>query len=576
MSVGILLVGGRRRLRASARLIRARGLFVCAVYCVVAVCVASCGSNAGSAGGAAADGGPDATAAADGHAAGDALQASDSGEDAGPGEGGPTTNAASITKDGVTWTFSAPVPVGQFVNGDYYVVGPVTVTAISPPPQNSFPYLNGSVLDLPTKDGKSAFDARLNDGTAESSYWFNAAERANPPVSLKPGDSLVSTISLAECDSDGGACGDGGACEGSGTCEIPTVMSSGNGPQGGSSPVATASILTVLGAAASADAFRPSYCDRDQMLYHANALQRGLLPSLPAPPSAAGTPPLSTFENWLRRPWIDMNPFLFDAPAEYMPNYGARVASVDSYVGLLLELDSPPSDKVNLTNYFVQYAVDLFGCLKAGYGWPAFGGHRSGRKMPIVFAGILFGDESMQNVSALYPNQFGEDMQTVYVANIPGGYTQAWNGAKVIYGGHYGVTDGTTPVSPGLYGPYEQLPPSNTNWPLLNGNEQLGEAYRRCCTSLSWIGEALAMRILGGGMSAWNYPAFFDYADRWMDEAGTQTLSDPQAIQDILSATGVNYEANWEAQGQVEYSLQGEFPQYTFIDDMWKAYRSMY
>src|SRR5208282_4716646 len=42
----------------------------------------------------------------------------------------PPGTAASITKDGITWTFSQAVPVGQFVNGDYYVVGPVTVTAI--------------------------------------------------------------------------------------------------------------------------------------------------------------------------------------------------------------------------------------------------------------------------------------------------------------------------------------------------------------------------------------------------------------------------------------------------------------
>ena len=42
---------------------------------------------------------------------------------------------SSITKDSITWTFSQAVPVGQFVNGDYYVVGPVTVTSISPAPQ---------------------------------------------------------------------------------------------------------------------------------------------------------------------------------------------------------------------------------------------------------------------------------------------------------------------------------------------------------------------------------------------------------------------------------------------------------
>jgi hypothetical protein len=75
-------------------------------------------------------------------------------------------------------------------------------------------------------------------------------------------------------------------------------------------------------------------------------------------------------------------------------------------------------------------------------GWPAFGGHRSGRKLPIVFAGILLNNDGMKNVSANHPNQFGEDMQTVDVNLIPpvGTYTQAWQGAKVIYGGHYGVT----------------------------------------------------------------------------------------------------------------------------------------
>src|ERR1700692_3248314 len=69
----------------------------------------------------------------------------------------------------------------------------------------------------------------------------------------------------------------------------------------------------------------------------------------------------------------------------------------------------------------------------------------------------------------------------------------------------------STRVSPGLYGPYEQLQP--VNWPLINGNEQLGEAYRRCCTSVSWVGEALTIHLLHAE-SVWNSPAFFDYVDR--------------------------------------------------------------
>ncbi len=453
----------------------------------------------------------------------------------------PPGTASSITKDGITWTFSQPVPVGQFVTGDYYVVGPVTITAINPPPTTASPYENGSVVNLPTANGKSGFDSRLNDGTDES-WWFDASLRSYPPITLKPGDALVSSISLATIHS------------------LPEVM---RASDMSASPVATVSVLTVLSAAPSADTFRPSYCDRSQTAYHAGALQRNLLPSL-APPNPSGTPTLAQFETLYRRPWIDTNAFLFDAPAEYMPSYGQHVAFADSYASLLLMLNFPAAQKVNLTNYFVQYGIDLYGCLQAGYGWPAFGGHRSGRKLPIIFAGILLNDDGMKNASATYPNQFGEDMQTVYVDKIPGGYTQAWQGATVIYGGHYGVTTDGTPVSAGLYGPYEQLQP--VNWPLINGNEQLGEAYRRCCTSVSWVGEALTVRLMNAE-NVWNYPAFFDYVDRWMTE------DDTQAVAAIKAQTGFDYSADWERQGQTEYWLQGEFPQYTFIDDMWKAYR---
>jgi len=453
----------------------------------------------------------------------------------------PPGTASSITKDGITWTFSQPVPVGQFVTGDYYVVGPVTITAINPPPTTSSPYENGSVVNLPTANGKSGFDSRLNDGTDES-WWFDASLRSFPPITLKSGDALVSSISLATIHS------------------LPEVM---RASDMSASPVATVSVLTVLSAAPPADAFRPSYCDRSQTTYHAGALQRNLLPSL-APPNPSSTPTLAQFETLYRRPWIDTNAFLFDAPAEYMPSYGQHIAFADSYASLLLMLNFPAAQKVSLTNYFVQYGIDLYGCLQAGYGWPAFGGHRSGRKLPIIFAGILLNDDGMKNASATYPNQFGEDMQTVYVDKIPGGYTQAWQGATVIYGGHYGVTADGTPVSAGLYGPYEQLQP--VNWPLINGNEQLGEAYRRCCTSVSWVGEALTVRLMNAE-NVWSYPAFFDYVDRWMTE------DDTQAVAEIKAQTGFDYSANWERQGQTEYWLQGEFPQYSFIDDMWKAYR---
>jgi hypothetical protein len=453
---------------------------------------------------------------------------------------GSTETVSSITKDGITWTFSERVTAGQFVNGDYYVIGPATIAAISPKPETSSPYLNGSVKNLPMASRKSGFDSRLSNG----SYWFDASLRSYPPITLKPGDSLVSSISLATPQS------------------MPEVMR----PSTKSiSPVASMSVLTVLGSVPPSDAFRPSYCDRKETIYRAGDLRRNLLPSL-APANPSATPSLAQYEAIYRRPWIDTNPFLFDAPAAYMPSYGFHIAFADSYAGLLLMLNFPAAEKVNLTNYLVQYGIDLYGCVQAGYGWPAFGGHRSGRKMPIILAGILLNNSAMMEVSQTHPDEFGEDMQTLHIQNLPpaGHYKHAWQGATAIYGGHYGVHANGTPVSPGLYGPYEELQPAN--WPILKPpGEQLGEAYRRCCTSTSWVGEALAIHLLHGE-TAWNYAPFFDYVYRWMME------DDTQAVAEIKAQSGYDYSANWERQGQTRYMFVGEVSDPTFIDDMWHAY----
>ena len=40
----------------------------------------------------------------------------------------------SVSQYGITWTFARPARVGQFINGDWYVVGPATVAALDPRP----------------------------------------------------------------------------------------------------------------------------------------------------------------------------------------------------------------------------------------------------------------------------------------------------------------------------------------------------------------------------------------------------------------------------------------------------------
>src|SRR5664280_1854591 len=41
----------------------------------------------------------------------------------------------SVSEYGITWTFEKSARVGQFINDDYYVVGPATIVMIDPAPR---------------------------------------------------------------------------------------------------------------------------------------------------------------------------------------------------------------------------------------------------------------------------------------------------------------------------------------------------------------------------------------------------------------------------------------------------------
>ena len=426
----------------------------------------------------------------------------------------------SVSQYGITWTFDQAMPCGQFVNGDWYVVGGANVIAISPAPT---PGRDGSVLNLTTNAGKTGFDDRLEAGRYDASY------DVYPTVSLTPGDALISSVSV----------------ETVGT--IPNML---RPADHSANPIQTAAILTCMAAEVPADTFRPSYCDRDHSnLYQAGDLQRSLLPNLPRDGITMrhemGSLSMSIATDWFQRPWVDTITYGFAAPMENMPVYGREVARAAGIGSLMLCTDYSQAEKEQLLVNMVQVGIDLWGIAEAGGhpGWYAHGGHNSGRKWLISFAGMMLGDANMAAPSQTYPDlALQEDMQTMY--------DNCWTGANTVYAGHFG-SEGH-PSHPD-WGPYEHLYPSD--WP-----GDIGESYRRCCTSIAWVGEALAARMLGA-MDEWDHQAFFDYVDRWMTE------DDSNHIQIILAERGVDYSASWARQGQTWDP---------FVQGMWNTYRFTY
>jgi len=420
-----------------------------------------------------------------------------------------------IVQDGITWKFKEKVPVGKFVNGDSYVVGRTTIVEITPQPRNG---RNGSVLNFRPDPFRSGFDDRVRN----SRYDPSLAVRV--PIKMVPGDSLISSISV---DVVG---------------ELPAPLR----PRDKSnSPVRSVSILTCLDKPVPQDAFRPSYCDRQQKIYLARNLRRDLLPRLSRVNGGLDHKPgplqIDEWTERFRRPWMDTCFFNFDAPIEYMPHYGREIGRAVGIASLLLMLDFPESSKEKLLINFVQYGIDLWGIVCAGHrGWPGHGGHGSGRKWPIIFAGIMLAETDMQSPKKKYPKvEFGEDMQTMC--------GKGWTGATALYAGHVGKDGRVGKVG---WGAYEHLHPSEWLDPI-------GENYRRCCTSIAWVGQALATRIMKSE-KLWGHDAFFDYVDRWMTE------DDQKAIVEIKKARGWDYSADWARQGQAWDP---------FVNEMWARYR---
>jgi hypothetical protein len=262
----------------------------------------------------------------------------------------------SVSQYGITWTFEKPARAGQFVNGDWYVVGPVTVRAIDPKP------LYGAEIprrELDGMDKERPQDQRVRNGfmlnpPAEMKVaydsgvrnWFDPSLIQRLPVAMKPGDSLVSTISMPK--------------------NLVLHAQLRNKIERGvddSSPIRTAAVLTCVGEPQPADAFRPAFCDRGQKIYLARNLRRELLPAAAATESA---PDVRQYVRFTQRPWVGTGFFGFEEPVENMPQYGLEYGRVVGISALLLCSDIDPKRKEPLLVNFVQVGIDLGGMVPAG------------------------------------------------------------------------------------------------------------------------------------------------------------------------------------------------------------------
>lgn len=403
----------------------------------------------------------------------------------------PGQMATSVSQWGFTWTFAEPERVGQFCNGDWWVLGPVALVGITPATTTlEDRTVHGSMVN-PVPDGIHGYDSTLyapySDDNGESRYRanLNVAIGVAPatPLVLPAGTSLISSESQI------------------------------TKPLGGSySQIRTAAVLTVVATVPADDAFRPAYTGTDKTVrFRAADLDFALLSGVE---TFGDAPDLDATAARFERVWLDHTPnwlSRFLHPVDNMPDYGRDFTSLYGTGAVLAQLGVPDADKRDLVIRLVQIGIDHFGNVSNGCNWVGDGGHGSGRKFPILFAGALLHDPEMLGIGASHPSGyfgpdavenaswFGEDCQTFVVQETsPDIYN--WGS------GNYASDQANLP----------EWGINHTTWIANDDSDWYGDSYRRCCTANAWVGQTLAALLMG--ISAdWENPAYFDYMDRYME-----------------------------------------------------------
>ncbi len=381
--------------------------------------------------------------------------------------------ATSVSQFGITWTFDRDYTTGQFANGDYWVVGPVRISSISPASTNSGGRtMNGSMIN-PSVGATQGYDSAMYDTYGPSfsaSLNVAAGVSSSSPLVVSAGSSLVSTISIS---------------------------AAGNRPQ-----LSDAAILTVLSAAAPAGSFRPPYIGTNKTLrWNVSQLNYGVLRSF-AP--VTGTPNLATVADYFDRPWLEQNTTWlgrYTHPSNNQPDYG-RDLSLQLADGLLmLQLNYSNAEKERLLIRMVQYGIDVYGAAANGGVWEDNGGHGQGRKMPMILAGMVLGDSQiLAYANAANHFIFQDDRQTFVVSQSDVG--------RPLYS-----ADGRTRE------PYIQADVGVPEWGEKHASSPDRDGRNWSTNYRGIVGQSIFGHILAaqlmGAKDTWNWDPVFDYMDRY-------------------------------------------------------------
>lgn len=398
--------------------------------------------------------------------------------------------ASSVTRHGITWTFDRPYEVGQFVNGDPWVVGPVTITSITPDYDSTVGAEENGWEINPAYGSAQGFSGRL-------SSFDTSLVPSLPYTSTATVESIVKTISALN----------------------DSIRSS----------VETSAVLTVVGSTPAADSFRPPYIGTTKPFYTQRDIQTSLLPSLGDP--GVGTPTLqavkdrfeqlrlehlSVYFRWLRA----KNSFLSITDDGYKPDY--TVLEMTSILRLMLD-DSYETKKEALS-YVLQTGIDKVHHFIEGYNLPNGGGHEPNHWVMGAFAAVML-DITAGKTAILAATNLHE-----YYYNTEGLSSSGLWGGPATETGYWDYIRG-------LGGNRSQKDP----YSLIDGGK-CGAEYQ-LLTAQGWKNTVLIATLIPemqALMVTTDWNLLNEYASRWVN-VGIWSQSDPCAPYTVGGTYGVDY-----------------------------------
>ena len=396
--------------------------------------------------------------------------------------------ATGVSQHGITFTFDADYPVGQYVNGDWYVLAPsgLTITYIDPAPLEG----RNGVMVNPSSQSQ-AFDDRASNYDAELLLAF--------PYAASPGDSVVAATS------DGHFVG---------TADIRY-------DELDRSVLETAAVLTVVSIEPSELSYRPPYVGTDKPTHAVAEVDWSLLPSLSSS-TVTDIPTLVSQTRRVERLQLDhiYNPGGQSIhPTQHMPAYGGYAISTLTPAITRMLMDDPIEDRMPIAHGLIQYGIDSYwAILNAGTRWVVNGGHNQGRKNVIVFAAVMLTDSAMQAQIREWANVanpanvdlFQDDWGWQYMSE-----------ARLVVWGEQGVSESTYWDNQ-LTGSGLKTAADTYGW--IDGGMSPGGSYQ-AINGPPALSYSLLGRYLPGYEAVWNNPSLSRGDREW--NFGTWTLPDP-------------------------------------------------